>query len=362
MHRRHLLKSLSALLFYQSLPIPLRGILGENNESTPSVCDVHVHLIASSPGNGCFVNPDYKQTLIYSIISLAINIDSRDTANEHDRQYIETLVSLFETSPLHKFGILLSMDGIYDSSGNLNREQTPFYVPNDYLFNVCKMSEKFFPGASINPYRKDAFYELDRVAELGAVLVKWIPSSQNIDPSDGRIIPFYRRLRELSLPLLTHCGVEFAVPAIKQSYGNPVLLKPALEEGVEVIVAHCAVDGWNRQGFYFHQFLDMLDTYPNLSGDISALTTPHKSHRLKYLMDHPDLFDRLYYGSDFPLQFFPMTSPFYFLGRLTIQEAWKIQEISNALTRNIETLRALNIPDHCFGKGIDLVKSFKKVI
>ena len=359
MDRRQLLKSIPALLLSFSLPLPLRRKLKETSDSAQSIGDVHVHLIASSPENGCFVSPRYQQSFFYNFVRSEIDINQSNSAIQHDQQYVDKLISLFETSPQHRFGILLAMDGIYDSSGNLDRENTPFYVSNDYLFRVCRKSEKFIPGVSVNPFRRDALDELDRIAELGAVLVKWIPGSQNINPSDKRIIPFYHRLRELRLPLLTHCGVEFAVPVIKQSYGNPALLKPALEEGVDVIVAHCAVDGFDRRGSYFHRFLDLLDLYPNLSGDISSLTMAHKSYRLRYLLDHPDLFNRLYYGSDFPLQFFPATSPFYFLGRISMREAWIIQEISNVLIRDIETLKALKIPGHCLERGIDLEKKRK---
>lgn len=355
MDRRQFLKSFSPLFFYPLLTARSRALTLPISETATKACDIHIHLLGTSEDNGCYVNPEYQRTMVYRIVELALDTGGDLTPEEQDRQYVESLISMLGESSQHVSGILLSMDGVYDGGGKIDLEQTSFYVPNDYLFEVCRRSSKMIPGASVSPFRSDALDELDRVAELGAVLIKWIPNSQNIDPSDSRIKPFYRRLSELRLPLLTHCGVEFAVGSINQSYGDPALLEQALENGVEVIVAHCAVDGWDHRGFFFNRFLDMLEEYPNLWGDISALTMLHKSHRLRYLLDHPDLFDRLYYGSDFPLQFFPATSPLYFLGRLQVESAFEIQEIPNPLVRDLETLKALRVPEKCFSNGLNLV-------
>ena len=38
--------------------------------------------------------------------------------------------------------------------------------------------------ASVNPYRRDALERLDGAVASGAVLLKWLPSIQEIDPAD----------------------------------------------------------------------------------------------------------------------------------------------------------------------------------
>ena len=40
-------------------------------------------------------------------------------------------------------------------------------------------------GASVNPTRKDALDELERVAALGAVLNKVLPNAMVFDPADA---------------------------------------------------------------------------------------------------------------------------------------------------------------------------------
>ena len=355
MNRRDFLKSLCVSALYGLMPYSLRGLARESNSSAYQICDVHIHLIGISPQNGCYVSPNFQQSFVYKLQELFIGVEKSDSPEKQDKLYVQKIIQLLESSSEHKYGILLALDGVYDSSGRFDRDRTGIYIPNDYLFDVCRRSKKLVPGASINPMRADALQELEKVAESGAKLIKWIPNSQNFDPSNKAFIPFYRRLAEFKIPVLSHGGREYAVPALNQSCGNPRLLRAVLDEGVKVIVAHCAEGGGDENGPFFFQFLDMLEEYPNLYGDISALTMIHKSPRLRYLLEHSELFERLYYGSDFPLQFFPMTSPLYFADRLSVNNAWDIQKIENVLKRDVETLKMLGIPRECFERGLDLV-------
>ena len=64
-------------------------------------------------------------------------------------------------------------------------------------------------------YRRDAVAELERVARDGAVLIKWLPITQDIDPSDARCVPFYEALAHLGIPLLSHTGWERTLPTAK---------------------------------------------------------------------------------------------------------------------------------------------------
>ena len=293
--------------------------------------------------------------MVYNLVNLFTDLSSKGTDEEQDSRYVEYLTGLLDTPFKRHCAVLLAMDGVYDSSGELDLNQTPFLISNDYLFQVCSRNSQMYPGASINPYRVDALDELERVKELGAVLIKWIPNSQGIDPADKRILPFYRRMSELGLPLLTHAAEEHAIPVVDQSFGDPNRLYRPLEEGVKVIAAHSAGDGVSFKYPYFARFLEMLELYPNLFGDISALTLGHMTGYLRHFLEHPHLFERLYYGSDFPLQFFPAVSPFYFLGELSTKEAWRIQQIENALEQNVITLHELGVPEACLSRGFDLI-------
>ena len=64
-----------------------------------------------------------------------------------------------------------------------------------------------------------------------------------IDPSNDRLEPFYIRMRQLGMILLSHTGRERALEAGDQDFGNPLLLRKPLDLGVRVVALHSACDG-----------------------------------------------------------------------------------------------------------------------
>ena len=352
MNRRNFLKT-SSMGFLGSL-VP--GIINAQKNNVSEVVDIHMHLIGESQSNGCYLGPRARKSLSYKMLVPFLDINRNAGSDEIDRQYVKMLRQKVESTSIPYIGILIAMDGVYNKKGELDFDRTPYYVPNEYLFKVCAESTSFFPGASVNPNRKDALDELEKVIENGAVLIKWLPNSQNINPTDSRHIDFYRILAEKDIPLLVHGGKEHTVPVEDQSLGNPEHLMLPLEEGVTVIVAHCADTGGDKHGKYFDRFLNMLKTSPNLYGDISSLTFLHKTLKLRYFLNHPELFDRLFYGSDFPLISTPLVSSFYFLGKLSLRDMFQIEGIDNDLERNLTLNRKLGVPEHCFRRGKELLK------
>tara|TARA_B100000700_G_scaffold331784_2_gene468633 strand:+ start:32625 stop:33725 length:1101 start_codon:yes stop_codon:yes gene_type:complete len=316
------------------------------------IVDVHVHLLGSSPLNGCYVSKRFQKSFAVRMSRFFIDFGKGKTPQEEDEKYVDRLLRLVSELPDSWRGILLPMDGVYDSSGALDYNKTLFFISNDYSLTVATKSGKLISASSINPYRKDAIFELERVSSLGAVLVKWIPNTMGINPSDNKLITFYKKMKDLNMTLLTHTGTEHAVGgAIDQTFGNPKHLILPLEEGVNVVAAHCASGGGDSNGSYFSQFLDMLNIFPNLYGDISGLSLLHKTSSLKHLIKNPHYFEKLCYGSDFPLYFTPATSPFYFLGLISFGKAMKLGRIENDLSRDISTLVTLSVPNNFFGRG-----------
>lgn len=323
------------------------------------VADVHVHLLGSSRQNGCFFSKRFERSIVMRMSRLFVDLEG-ETPEEQDRAYVNRLMEIIEDLPANWRGVLLPMDGICNSSGELDLDRTLLFVPNDYVLSASSMNERLVPGASINPNRPDAVDELERVASHGAVLVKWIPNTMGIDPSDEAISPFYRRMNELNMTLLSHTGTEYAVGgAVDQTLGNPRRLRLPLEEGVTIIAAHCASGGGDGNGPYFRQFLQMLEKFPNLYGDVSGLSLLHKSSSLRHLVRNPHYFERLCYGSDFPLYFTPATSPFYFLGMLSPSRAWALQQIENDLLRDMSTLMEMGVPESFFGGGFEFIDRLK---
>jgi hypothetical protein len=161
---------------------------------------------------------------------------------------------------------------------------------------------------------------------------------------------------------LSHGGEEKAVEAKEdQRFGNPLLLRRALDAGVKVIVAHCAGLGDNedlddpirKRVPNFDLFLRLMDEkrYEGLLfADISAMTQYNRIGKpLTTVLQRADLHERLVNGSDYPLPAINAlirTSALVKQGYITSEERVCINEIYdyNPLLFDFVLKRAIRIP------------------
>ncbi|MCX5797557.1 MAG: amidohydrolase family protein [Elusimicrobia bacterium] len=267
--------------------------------------DVHVHLAAlPTPENGCRLSRRMREGPLGSMLArtMGLPLDQPERAN---LLYLERLRSELLGSERVGRAVLLGMDGAYDESGRLDEAHSDLLVTNDTVLRAAATAPGLFlPGVSINPQRVDALDELERCAARGAVLVKVLANAQRFDPALPRYRPFYKALARLGLPLLAHVGFEFALIGHDQSVGGLDRLVPALEEGVTVIAAHgCST------GLFFHEqhgplMLKLAMRYPRFYVDVSALTFFNRVGQLLRIARRPELFERLLFGTDYPLPVF----------------------------------------------------------
>ena len=309
--------------------------------------DHHVHVAGlGTGGTNAFVNAKMRtwrhpfhrlKFKVYMSSAGAVDEDKADT------QVVDRLVRLVGHIHGHGKHRLLAFDKHYRRDGSVNLEKTEFYVPNEYVFELAERHpELFIPNISVNPYRPDAIEELEKWAKRGARVVKWLPNAMGINPSDPKCDPFYQKMKELDLILLSHGGEEKAVEAEEdQKLGNPLLLRRALDHGVKVIVAHCAGLGTNEdldsrdreQRDNFDLFLRLMDEkrYEGLVfGEISAMTQFNRSEKLRTILEREDLHERIVNGSDYPLpavNILIRTRPLVKQGYLTGSEGKCLKEI-----------------------------------
>lgn len=243
-----------------------------------------------------------------------------------------------------KYG-LLAIDRAYDEAGNPLQNKTVLYVSNETVFQMAKTNSHFFPIFSIHPYRHDALDELDKWADQGGRLLKWLPNEMNIDPSHSLCLPFFKKMVKRNLILLTHGGKESAIPSINQELGNPLLLRNALDSEVKVIIAHCATLGKGRDFDHnthnrianFDLFLRLMheEKYQHLLfGDLAAITQINRMRYLPKLLELTQpgqlLSQRLVHGSDYPLtnmRFLYSLNYFKFKSYITKEEKESLEEI-----------------------------------
>jgi predicted TIM-barrel fold metal-dependent hydrolase len=271
--------------------------------------DVHVHLAALPDGdNGCYLSPRMLRRPLsrFMLWRQGAELSRPAVANA---TYIDRLLAELKRSKRVRPVVLLGLDGVYDEKGRLDQAHTDFLISNRYVFEVCKQHPDYFlPGVSLNPQRSDALEELARCAEEGAVLIKVLPNAQRFDPSDKRYVPFYRTMAKNKIPLLSHIGYEFSLIGQDQTAGDPARLRVALEEGVWVIAAHACSYGLMFPEPYFKIFRELARDYPRFYADTSALTVPNRVRTLFLLRRHPELHERLIFGTDYPVPVFSYPS------------------------------------------------------
>jgi hypothetical protein len=304
-----------------------------------ALTDVHVHLAAlPTRANGCLLSKRMLRSPLarFLLWRMGLPLDDPETAN---RRYLEQLEAELAASARVSKAVLLAMDGVYDASGRLDEGRTDFLIANDAVLEAAGRNARLLPGVSINPARRDAVDELERCAAKGARLVKVLPNAQAFDPAEKRHLPFYRALARLRLPILTHVGFEFSLIGQDQSVGDVSRWRAALDEGSIVIGAHGCSNGAFVGERHFPAMAEFVRRYERFFIDSSALTLPNRAGALWRLRRFPEVFDRLLFGTDYPLPCFAF--PALAAGP---RRWWKARAAKNRFDRQFEVLDSLGIP------------------
>lgn len=232
-----------------------------------------------------------------------------------DAAYVRRLLLALDGMRRGSKLLLFAFERAYAENGARDDERTSFYVPDAYARELAREHPRYFEWvASIHPYRADCVAALEQAKRDGARAVKWIPSAMGMDPASPRCDRFYAAAARLGIPVISHAGLERAVPGGNQAYGNPLRLRRALDAGVRVVVAHCASMGQDidlDKGAHgpmvdsfglFARLLEDRRYEKNLSGDLSAMTQISRAGpALVQVIERTDWHARLLNGSDYPL-------------------------------------------------------------
>lgn len=330
---------------------------GPDRPTQAPVVDLHCHAAGVGAGeSGCHVAEGLRRNWRYRVFLRAYGLTERLLAEEGDGAILRRLSERLAESREVSAAVVLALDGAVDEHGELDRGRTEVYVPNRFVAREVRRHPNLLFGASVNPQRRDALDHLAAAAEDGAVLCKWLPPVQGIDPSDPRLTHFYRRLAELRLPLLIHTGSEHSFTRGRNELGDPARLRLPLEAGVTVIAAHAAASGRTGGRSNLARLLPLFAEFPNLYADISSLTQLNKVAALPRLLRHPVAPARLVYGTDTPLLTTAFVSPLYFLHRLPPSRVRELRSIANPWDQDVALKRALGVPEEVFRRGFGLLR------
>lgn len=264
--------------------------------------DCHVHVVGDgSSGSGCwFELPTPWKRFLGRMMIKELGLPKSVLKGGLDDLYAENLVRQVRESDLDAV-VVLAQDIPYDESGNPMPGDAQFYVPNEYVAGLARSyPDELIPACSIHPGRSDAMEELERCIDAGMPVLKLLPNCLNIDYEDDRYLPFWRRMAEAGMVLLTHTGGEMTVKVYDPNFGDPKKLEKILDCGVTVIAAHAAGRSGIFDADWTGDLITMFDRYPNLYADNSALCSPNRARTLKHILPQRTQ-QRILYGSDYPV-------------------------------------------------------------
>jgi mannonate dehydratase len=311
--------------------------------------DCHVHIAGIGDGKtGVWITPRMTSPFHpWQNLQRRFYLNASCTEREGsvDADFVARLLRCLDAFPQGAKAMLLAFDFHYDENGARREDLSSFFVPNRYAADLAqRYPDRLEWICSIHPYRADAIDELQWSVRQGARAVKWLPSAMGMDPASPKCDPFYQALTRFNLPLLTHGGEEQAVASGSTAeFNNPLRLRRPLDQGVRVIVAHCASlgesidtdhgpNGPRRENFeLFERLMNEARYERQLLGEISALTQANRTESvLTTLIRRVEWHPRLINGSDYPLPgVIPLISPrrFFKQGFLTEAQAEVLSEI-----------------------------------
>jgi uncharacterized protein len=319
----------------------------------PVQIDMHVHMVGNGAGgSGGWLRLKGWHRVLAGFMLRQLGMPASALEGDLEKIYSEHLIKLVRDSSLDAV-VLLAHERVHDPDGRPRNDLGSMFVPNDVVLDLAQQHPEFLAGVSIHPARPDALDELQRCIERGAVLMKCLPNCQNIDATDRRYIPFWKKMADARLPLLAHTGGEHTVPVVNKKFADPKLLRTLLECGVTVIAAHCGTSSGAFDRDYFDDWAAMLSEFPSLYGDISALVS---LNRCGHLLDcrRSEIEPRILHGSDFPV---PILGHRLWLNQSLNGKAFhRIQKIDNPIERDFQFKRALGFSDQVFTRAAELLR------
>ena len=321
--------------------------------------DCHVHLVGDgSSGSDCwFELPTLWKRFLGRMMIKGLGLPLSSLKTGLDDLYAENLVRQIKDSDLDA-AVVLAQDIPYDDEGNKMPTDAQFYVPNSYVADLGKKHPEVIPACSIHPGRPDAMEELERCIAAKMPVLKLLPNCLNINYDDERYLPFWRRVAEAGIVLLSHTGGEMTVKVYDPKFGDPKKLAKVLECGVTVIAAHSAGRSGLWDADWTGDLIEMFDRYPNLYADNSALCSPNRARTLKHILP-AKIQQRIIHGSDYPVPvagFGP-----WLCGHMSLSESWQIGKEPNIIQRDYLLKKAIGFEAETFTRMDEVMQKAQQI-
>lgn len=327
--------------------------MNSDGSNSGKLIDMHCHvgLVGDEYPHWGYMSEAYRRRIEFQVMLLYGRMEADQVSDRTLRLATEKAIG--ESHVDHV--VCLALDPVYDAQGKRQENRSHMWVDNDYILELQRsLPEKVLLGASVHPYDPDFKKRVDKYIDQGAVLLKWLPSSQQMNLADGRVRDALAYLATAKagdpLPLLLHVGPEYALPSTDpRTAGYDCLswtlwdefvnlfrgsdrwyrprtkeveanLRAGLEQGAVIIFAHCGLPYYAPSPFKrvlehseFRTVSRYLRGFPADStdggrcyADVSALVTPFRRSYFGAIRELPPR--SLLFGSDFPTPVFELSA------------------------------------------------------
>lgn len=316
--------------------------------------DCHVHLVGDgSSGSDCWFSlPTLWKKFLGRMMIKGVGLPLSSLEDELDELYSNNLVQNIQDSGIDA-AVVLAQDIPYSDSGEKMPDEAQFYVPNEFVAALGKKYEEIIPACSIHPGRPDAMDELEKCIEARMPVLKLLPNCLNVDYTDKKYIPFWERMAEAGMILLTHTGGEMTVKVYDASFGDPKKLEILLDCGVTAIAAHSAGRSALFDPDWTTDLLEMFTRNSNLYADNGALSSINRARTLKHILPD-DIQNRILHGSDYPVPVSGLGP--MLMGKLSWKDYLSCAKISNIIERDYQLKIGMGFKEKTFAKMDELLK------
>jgi predicted TIM-barrel fold metal-dependent hydrolase len=333
----------------------------------PPVIDIHVHIAAKNEP-GCKVSREMESEPAFIYMLLADRVKRSALRRDFDGTIRDHILGAVSGAPGVDYAVLLALDAAFAEDGRRLEEHSHLVVTNEYVRTLARANPKVLVGASVNPNRgpvegrRELADCLD--GEPSPALVKLLPNCQLVEMDDARHDWFYEALAERGVPLLCHTGPENTIPVPPpadehQRLGDPRRLRRALDVGVTVIAAHCAMRVFPFQDDHLGDLAAMMrEAEENgrwrLFADVAAMCLICRLGTVDRVLESIPA-ERLILGSDYPVPVSDMPPGVF--KEISLDEYLALLHVRNPLEKNVRQLLAMGFSESILTRAAELIPS-----
>lgn len=198
-----------------------------------------------------------------------------------------------------------------------------------WLFDKCSCDDRFIPFIGIDPNRKSAIDDLNRLTKRHSPKgIKMYPAT-GFYPDDPKYDPFWDAVDDLGLIVNTHAGMALA--PLDEKYCHPSMMRRVAERhpDTKFIIAHLG-------GKFHDELFPLMDACDNIYTDCSALQGwfyEDKDMIYRRLRDTMSRYpERVVFGTDIPLYEFSLSTTEFI--RFILEGDWGTEKMKDDLLGN----------------------------